>query len=47
MDKEQGELIVFEEELIEFSIELLKLAQQASKAIRFGLNQQSIDSNKD
>lgn len=49
MDKEQAALKVFEEELGELAIEILKLQQNVSKAIRFGVNEQRDlpTSNKD
>lgn len=38
MNSEQNALVVLEEELSELAIELLKLQQSVSKAIRFGMN---------
>ncbi|MFA0809513.1 hypothetical protein [Microbulbifer epialgicus] len=40
MSPEQNALKVFEEELGELAIELLKLQQHISKAIRFGIDEQ-------
>jgi hypothetical protein len=40
MNEQQNALKVFEEELGEVAIELLKLQQQVSKAIRFGIDEQ-------
>lgn len=40
MDSEQSALKCFEEELGELAIELLKLQNQVSKAIRFGIDEQ-------
>lgn len=40
MNEEQNALKVFEEELGELAIELLRLQQQVSKAIRFGIDEQ-------
>lgn len=40
MNKQEHLLVVFEEELIELSMEMLSLAQQVSKALRFGIDEQ-------
>jgi len=40
MNKQEHLLVIFEEELIELSMEMLSLAQQVSKALRFGINEQ-------
>ena len=40
MDEQQNALKVFEEELGELAIEILKLQQNVSKAIRFGIDEQ-------
>lgn len=40
MNEQQNALKVFEEELGELAIEILKLQQHVSKAIRFGIDEQ-------
>ncbi|MCU7962384.1 MULTISPECIES: hypothetical protein [unclassified Shewanella] len=40
MTEEQNALLVFAEELVEVAAELLKLQNQVSKAIRFGIDEQ-------
>jgi hypothetical protein len=40
MTEDQNALIVFAEELAEVAVELLKLQNQVSKAIRFGIDEQ-------
>ncbi len=40
MNEQQNDLLVFSEELAEVAIELLTLANQISKAIRFGIDEQ-------
>ena len=39
MTEDQNALLVFAEELAEVAVELLKLQNQVSKAIRFGIDQ--------
>lgn len=40
MTEDQNALLVFSEELAEVAVELLKLQNQVSKAIRFGIDEQ-------
>lgn len=40
MTEDQNALLVFAEELAEVAVELLKLQNQVSKAIRFGIDEQ-------
>ncbi len=40
MNKKENALVIFKEELGELAIEILKLQQQVSKAIRFGIDEQ-------
>ena len=40
MNKQEHLLVVFQEELIELSAELLSLSKSVSKALRFGIDEQ-------